>query len=126
MVSASYKILGLNLLFSHINIFCTTSTALLTLITLKNIFNPKHFSSKIAVLMAIFQKQSSRGFLRNFAKFTGKQLRQNHFFNKVAGLATLLKKQLWHRYFPVNFEKFLRTSFLTEHLRWLLLIFLNF
>ena len=39
--------------------------------------------------------------LRNFAKFTGKHLWQNHFFNKVAGLkpATLLKKKLWHRCF---------------------------
>ena len=45
------------------------------------------------------------------------------FFNKVAGLrpATLLKKRLWHRCFPVNFAKFLRTPFLTEHLWWLLL-----
>ena len=33
----------------------------------------------------------------------------------------LLKKRLWHRYFPVNFGKFLRRYFLTEHLRWLLL-----
>ena len=34
-------------------------------------------------------------------------------FNKVAGLrpATLLKKWLWHRCFPVNFVKFLRTPF---------------
>ena len=28
---------------------------------------------------------------------------------------------LWHSCFPMNFAKFLRTSFLTEHLRWLLL-----
>ena len=35
--------------------------------------------------------------------------------------ATLLKKRLWHRWFPVNFAKFLRTPFLTEHLWWLLL-----
>ena len=44
-------------------------------------------------------------------------------FNKFAGLrpATLLKKSLWHRCFPVNFAKFLRTPFFTEHLRWLLL-----
>ena len=28
----------------------------------------------------------------------------------------LLKKRLWQRYFPVNFEKFLRTPFLTAHL----------
>ena len=33
------------------------------------------------------------------------------FFNKVSGLrpATLLKKRLWHRCFPVNFALFLRT-----------------
>ena len=56
--------------------------------------------------------------LRNFEKFTGKHLCQRLFFNKVAGLrhATLLKKRLWHRCFPMNFEKFLRTSFLTPFL----------
>ena len=34
-------------------------------------------------------------------------------FDKVVGLrsATLLKKRLWHRCLPVNFAKFLRTSF---------------
>ena len=35
--------------------------------------------------------------------------------------ATLLKKKPWHRCFHVNFTKFLRTHFLTEHLRWLVL-----
>ena len=35
--------------------------------------------------------------------------------------ATFLKKRLWHRSFPVKFKKFLRTPFLTEHFRWLLL-----
>ena len=40
--------------------------------------------------------------------------------------ATLLKKSLWHRCFLVNFEKFLMTPLLTEHLRWLLLIYLPF
>ena len=55
-----------------------------------------------------------KGVLRNFTKFTGKHLCQRLFFNKVAGLrpATLLKKSLWHRCFPVNFAKFLRTPFL--------------
>ena len=35
------------------------------------------------------------------------------FFNKVTGLrpATLLKRNLWHRYFPVNFAKFLKAYF---------------
>ena len=64
-----------------------------------------------------------KGFLENFAKFTGKHRCQSLFSNKVASLrpATLLKKRLWHRCFPVNFAKFLRTPFFTEHLRWLLL-----
>ena len=35
--------------------------------------------------------------------------------------ATLLKERLWQRCFLVNFAKFLRTHFLTEHLWWLLL-----
>ena len=63
-----------------------------------------------------------KGVLRNFAKFTGKQLCQSFFLNKVAGLrpATLLKKRLWYRCFPVYFAKFLRAPFLIEHLCWLL------
>ena len=36
-------------------------------------------------------------------------------------LQALLKKRLWRRCFPVDFAKFLRTPFLIEHLRWLLL-----
>ena len=50
----------------------------------------------------------------NFAKFTGKYLCQCLFLNKVAGLmrATLFKKRLWHRCFPVDFTKFSITSFL--------------
>ena len=34
---------------------------------------------------------------------------------------TIIKKRLWHECFPVNFAKFVRTTFLTEHPRWLLL-----
>ena len=59
-----------------------------------------------------------RGVLRNFAKFNRKHLCQSFFFNRPA---TLLKKKLWHRCFHVNFAKFLRTTFLKEHLWWLLL-----
>ena len=29
--------------------------------------------------------------------------------------ATLSKKRLWHRYFPVNFANFLRAPFVTDH-----------
>ena len=41
-----------------------------------------------------------KGVLRNFTKFTGKRVYQSLFFNKVASGV-----------FPVNFLKFLRTSF---------------
>ena len=43
-----------------------------------------------------------------------KSLCQSLFFNKVTGLspATLLKKRLWHGWFPVNFAKFLRIPIL--------------
>ena len=46
---------------------------------------------------------------RNFAKFTGKHLCQ----------------RLWHKYFPLNFAKFLRTPFLQKTPRRLLLKCLN-
>ena len=52
-----------------------------------------------------------KGVLKNFAKFTGNDLCQSLFFNKVAA-TTLLKKRLWQVCFPVNFMKFLRTPFL--------------
>ena len=73
------------------------------------------FEIKISGYRSSHQRCSmKKGVLRNFTKFTGKHLCQSLFFNKVAGLrpATLLKKRLWHRCFPVNFVKFLRTPFL--------------
>ena len=68
------------------------------------------------------------GVLKNFSKFTGKHLCQRLFFNQVAGwsAATLLKKGFWHRCFPVNFAKFLRTPFLQNPSGLLLLKILAF
>ena len=66
------------------------------------------------MIMRYIQRQfCKKGALRNFANFTGKQLCQSLFFIKVACVrpVTLSKKRLWHRCFPVNFAKFLRTSF---------------
>ena len=65
----------------------------------------------------------SKKVLKDFAKFTGKHLCQSLFFNKVAGFrpATLLKKRVWHRCFPVNFAKFLWTPFL-QNTSWRLLL----
>ena len=54
------------------------------------------------------------GVLEIVSKFTGKHLCQSRLFKKVTGLrpATLLKKRLWHKRFPVNFARFSRTPFL--------------
>ena len=64
-----------------------------------------------------------KGVLRNFTKFTGKNLYQSLFFNKVAGLRSckFILKETLHRCFSVSFVKFLRTPFLIKHLWWLLL-----
>ena len=63
--------------------------------------------------------------LSNFEIFTGKHLCQSLFFSRVAGLKKSFLAcnfiRFWHRFFPVNFAKFVRTSFLIENLRWLLL-----
>ena len=62
-------------------------------------------SSLRSSLPEVFYKKSV---LRKFAKLLGKHLCQSLFFNKVADL-------------PVNFVRFLRTSFFIEYLWWLLL-----
>ena len=63
---------------------------------------------KIAQMYLQKQPSDVEKVLKNFAKFTGQLLCQSLFFNKVAGLslATLLKKRLRHRCFPVNFAEF--------------------
>ena len=63
-----------------------------------------------------------KGVLKNFAKFIGKHLCQILFFNKVTSLrpAGLLKKRPWHKCFPVNIAKFLKTLFLWNTLGQLL------
>ena len=65
------------------------------------------------------RRSVGKGVLNSFTKFTGKHLCQSLFFNEVAALrhATLLKKRRWRSWFPVNFVKFVRTPFFTEHLR---------
>ena len=57
--------------------------------------------------------------LRDFAKFTGKHLCQSLFINNFADHVTLAQV------FTVNFAKFWRTPFLTEHLWWLPLVLQN-
>ena len=54
-----------------------------------------------------------KGVFKNYTKFKEKRLSQSLFLNKAAGLrpATSLNKRIWHRCFPGNFVKFLRTCF---------------
>ena len=72
----------------------------------------------IAVFLWIICRSSHRrcslrkGDLRNFVKFTGKHLCRSVLFNKGLRPATLSKKKLWDRCFPMNFAKFLRTPLL--------------
>ena len=55
---------------------------------------------------------SKKGVPENIANFIAKYLRRSPFFNKVAGFrpATLLKKRMRHKCFPVSFVSRLRTS----------------
>ena len=64
-----------------------------------------------------------KGVSQKFRKIHRKTPVPKSLFNKVAGLrpVTSLKKEPWHRCFPVNFAKFLRAPFIIEHLWWLLL-----
>ena len=64
-----------------------------------------------------------KGVLKNLTKVTGKLLCQSLFFNKAEGLrsATLLRKRVWHRCFPVNFVEISKSTFFTEHV-WILLL----
>ena len=71
-----------------------------------------YFHKKVELYKCLTSVRSShlrcfiiKGVLRNFAKFTGKHLRNT---GKRLRPATLLKK----RCFPVNFAKFLRAPFL--------------
>ena len=69
------------------------------------------FTGKHLYQSLLFNKVAG---LKSFVKFTGKHLYHSLLFDKVADLrpATLLEKELWHRWFPVNFAKFLGTPFL--------------
>ena len=73
-------------------------------------FNVRHIQEQL------FSCSSSRllmffkiGVLKIFLIFTGKKA------------CNSIKKRLQHGYFPVNMAKFLKTTSLIEHLRWLLL-----
>ena len=94
--------------------FCSTENRITVwLFQIVNPFasNEQHFR-QLFIYLFFFRSNRpevfcKKGALRNFIKFTGKHLCQSLIFNKV-----LLKMRLWHRCFPMNFVKFLRTPFL--------------
>ena len=63
------------------------------------------------------------GVFTNVANFSGKYMRLSLFFSKAAGpqAGNFIKKRFQDSCFPGKLAKFLRTPFLTDHLRWLLL-----
>ena len=88
-----------------------TSRMQRTLITRKNwICDYYHInwmnSKKSSSRPEVFCKKSV---LKNFTKFTEEHLRP----------ATLLKKRLWYRCFPLSLAKFLRIPFFIKHLCWI-------
>ena len=68
-----------------------------------------------------------KGVIKNFAKCTGKFLRQSLFLNRVEVQSpeSLFKTRFWHRWFFVNFAIFLRTSFFFRTTQLRLLIFVT-
>ena len=104
-----------------------------------SISKTKHFFAKKISFISYFlkkkryvQKQPPEVFCKGrfswkFRKIHKKTHFQSLVLNKVSGLrsATLLKKRLWHRCFPVNFAKFLRAPFLQNTFKRRLLYTVN-
>ena len=72
---------------------------------------------------AVAQRCSVNKMFLEIAQNSQENTCQGFFFNKVAVLrpASLLKRRLWHRCFPVNFVQFIGAPFSIEHL-WRLLL----
>ena len=76
--------------------------------------------SKFIVILLLFRSSHQRcslkiSVLKNFKKLTRKAPVPES-LSLSGACMFILKKRLWHRHFPVNFTKFLRTPFFTEHL----------
>ena len=115
--SKQFSIFQLTFESSHQELFCKKSILRCAFAKEFEVFwivQSRGTLTKLGALRSSHRRCSVRKVvLRNFANFTGKHLCQSLFFNKIADLrpATLFRKRLWHRCFPVNFVKFLRTPF---------------
>ena len=95
--------------------------------TIKNFVLDTFHAVNMIVSSEAYQKQppevfSKKRCFKKFCEIHRKTPVPESFFNKLpAPPATLLKKKPWHQCLPVNFAKFLRRPFLTEHLQWLFL-----
>ena len=78
-------------------------------------FRSYQISPKVLMLLILLLLEAVVG--RCFVKKVFLEILQNSQENTCAGV----KKRLWGRCFPVNFAKFLRTPFFSDHLWWLLL-----
>ena len=104
---------------------------LLSLAIHKTSFHLYHVFFMVAHLVQYSSCYNQREILisRETILYSDKISRPNVFCKKGVlrfFLIQLQAKRLWHRCFPVNFEKFLRTPSLTEHLQWLLLFWGSF
>ena len=75
---------------------------------------------------AVVQRCSVKKVFLEIAQNSQENTCARDFFLIKLKACNFIKKSLWHRCFPVNFAKFLRTPFLTEHLRWLFQPILSF
>ena len=73
---------------------------------------------------AVIRSRSSKQMFLKISQVSQETPVLESLFNKVAGLnaCNFVKNRLQHRCFAMKFVKFLITPFLTEHLRWLLLL----
>ena len=80
------------------------------------------------ILETAVPRCSTKQMLLKLAMFLGKHIYRRLLFNIVADSqpVILLKWRLHHGYFPMNFSKLLRTPFLQDTSKWLVLIFRKF
>ena len=106
------------------SLFCAALSSLLVIIVIA-LLQQLHFRGTFRPMSNIYnkaEKQAPEMFCKKrcsqkFRKINRKTpVPEPQTFNKVPGQAcTLLKQRLWHRCFPVDFNKLLRTRF-AEHI----------
>ena len=89
-----------------------TKSSLLIMFSKKNLFKSIRKILKSTIAEAVTRNCSIK---KVFLEFSQNSQENKHLCQPES--TTLLKKRLWDRSFPVDFANFLRTPFLTEHLR---------